>query len=191
MLSLRTINPMVRAVGTMGAVVAVVGGVTFAQLQTNTVALTANELDVTTDVLRISDGGAFGTSVTGFSNANLVVGKESPKNAFFFQNLANANLALTAHIPGAPTVTNLDPTKVHFTFYDKDGTTIVANTTLFDLEAGNVPLSGQLDANAQGNGGVAGTEGNYFYSVTVEPAAVTGNPATVPNFELDFAGTSI
>jgi hypothetical protein len=44
MLHLHNINPMVRAVGTMGAVSALVGGITFAQLTSNTVALSANTL---------------------------------------------------------------------------------------------------------------------------------------------------
>jgi len=39
MLKLRHINPMVRAIGTMGAVAALVGGVTFAQQTSNTVML--------------------------------------------------------------------------------------------------------------------------------------------------------
>lgn len=44
MLHLRNINPMVRAVGVMGAVGALVGGITFAQLTSNTVALSSNTL---------------------------------------------------------------------------------------------------------------------------------------------------
>jgi hypothetical protein len=47
MVSIRSINPMVRAVGTMGAVAAVVGGITFAALTSNTVALSPNTLDIT------------------------------------------------------------------------------------------------------------------------------------------------
>ncbi len=191
MFKLRNINPMVRAIGTMGAVVALAGGITIANLNTNNVTLAANEMDVTSDVLRISNGGAFGTNVSGFSNANLVVGDESAQQPFYFQNLANANLALTATIPGSPTVNNLNPTGVHFKFYDKDGTTVLANTTLSALEAAPVALADQLDANAQGNGGVSGTEGNYFYTITVDPSAVTGSTPGIPSFDLQFAGTSL
>ncbi|HSW84997.1 MAG TPA: hypothetical protein VLF79_00070 [Candidatus Saccharimonadales bacterium] len=191
MFRLRNINPMARAIGTMGAVAALVGAVTFAQLQTNTVTLAANEMDVTSDVLRISNGGAFSTSVPGFSNTSLVVGNEGPKQAFYFQNLANANLSISADIPDSPTISGLNPALVHIKFYDKDGSTVLANTTFASLNAAPVALSGQLDANAQGNGGISGTEGNYFYTITVDPAAVTGSPANIPSFDLDFSGTSI
>jgi hypothetical protein len=53
MLHLRNINPMVRAVGTMGAVSALVGGITFAQLTSNTVALSPNTLSTGTANLEI------------------------------------------------------------------------------------------------------------------------------------------
>jgi len=46
MLNLRTMNPMVRAVGTMGAVSVLVGGITFASLTSNMVALTPSNLIV-------------------------------------------------------------------------------------------------------------------------------------------------
>ncbi|HSW90952.1 MAG TPA: hypothetical protein VLF64_03055 [Candidatus Saccharimonadales bacterium] len=192
MFAFHKINPMVRAIGTMVAVVGVASGVTFASLTTNTVALTANELDVTSDVLRISNGGAFSsTGVTGFTNSNLIVNTEGPKNAFYFQNLANAALTLSATVPGSPTVNHIATNGIHVKFYDKDGTTLLLSTTLQALEAGPVALGDQLDALAQGNGGVAGTEGNYFYSVSVDASAVTGSPASVPSFEIDFSGTTV
>lgn len=53
MLNLRNINPMVRAVGTMGAVSALVGGITFAQLTSNTVALSDNQLSTASAHLKI------------------------------------------------------------------------------------------------------------------------------------------
>ena len=53
MLHLRNINPMVRAVGTMGAVSALVGGITFAQLTSNTVALSSNTLSTASAHLKI------------------------------------------------------------------------------------------------------------------------------------------
>ena len=53
MLSLRNINPMVRSIGTMGAVVALVGGVTFANLQSNAVALSPNNISTGTASIQI------------------------------------------------------------------------------------------------------------------------------------------
>src|SRR6185295_12572971 len=98
MLSLRKINPMARAVGTMGVVAVMVGAVTFAQFQTNNVTLAANSVSVDTSVLRIWDGGTWSTSAPGFTNSNLTLNTEGPKHAFFLQNLQNAPLALSSQI---------------------------------------------------------------------------------------------
>lgn len=190
MLGISKINPMLRAVGTMGAIAATVGVVTLAAQTTNTVALTGNELDVTNDVLRISNGGAFGTTATGFSSSNLTLGNEGPHKAFYLQNLANANLAISASIPsGTVASTGLDLTKVHVNFYDEAGNAIGGSPTFLALESGPVVING-LNANAQGNSAVPLTEGNYSYSISTETTAVLSNPATVSTFELDFTGSS-
>ena len=169
MFHITKINPMVRAVGTMGAVVALVGGITFASLTSNTVTLADNQLSVTNDILRISNGGAFGTNVTGFNFSNLVINKESAQQPFYFQNTANAALSLGVDVSSTPVVTSVNPALVHINFYDKDGTTVLLSTTLSALETVTpAALAGQLDANAQGNGGVPGTEGNYFVTMEVD-----------------------
>ncbi|HSX47308.1 MAG TPA: hypothetical protein VLF63_00895 [Patescibacteria group bacterium] len=54
MLNIRNINPMARAIGTMGAVAALVGGVTFAALTSNTVALGPNDVTTGTAHLQIA-----------------------------------------------------------------------------------------------------------------------------------------
>lgn len=186
MLHITKINPMVRAIGTVGAVAALVGGITFAQFQTNTVALTANELDVTNHTLQISNGGAFGDNAVGFHNSNLIIGNEGPKQAFYLQNLANDPVAISVNIPSAPAGTNLDLTKVLVNFYDFTGAHI-ASPTVAALEAGSQSLN-TMPALAQGNGGSA-VPGNYTYSITVQSGAATGASPTVPNFDLDFTGT--
>ncbi len=186
---LRKISPMVRAIGTMGAVAAVVGGITFAQLTSNTVALYGNELDATTHVLQISNGGAFGDNASGFSNSSLVLGKEGPKQAFYLQNLANVSLSICAQIANAGTVNNLNLADVVVNFYNENGS-LIANPTFQALVSACQPLN-TLNPNAQGNGGVPGTNGNYEYSITLQDGAVTGNPASIPTFDLDFTGTSV
>jgi len=67
MLHLRNINPMVRAVGVMGAVSALVGGITFAQLTSNTVALSPNTLSTRSGG---SGGGGNSLQIGAVSNNN-------------------------------------------------------------------------------------------------------------------------
>lgn len=178
-----------RSVSIIGGTAALMAGVTFAALQTNTVTLADNQLNVTNDVLRISNGGSYNTAVTGF-NINLVPGVESEKKAFYLQNTSAANLGLTVKLNHAAGGSGVDPSGVHVKFYDKDGTTVLADKTLADL-ATDQTLAGQLDANGRGNGGVSGTEGNYFVSFKVDPSAMTGGAATLNDIDLDFTGTSL
>src|SRR3989344_1496522 len=188
MIKLSKYTPVLRAVGVIGVVAGLATAVTFAALTSNTVALDNNELDVTSDVLRISNGGAFATSVTGFNNPNLVVGVEGPMHAFYLQNLAVVNLSLCSQIPGTPTF-GLDLTKVDIKFYDQNSAPL-STYTVAQLAGGCQTIADQLNAFAQGNGS-GPTEGNYFYSVKVNPGAVIGGSPSIPSFTLQFTGTEI
>ncbi len=74
MFTIHKINPMVRAVGTMGAVAALVGGITFANLTSNTVALTPNNLTSATAALQIGPNCSTlnSSSTPGFAVTSLV-----------------------------------------------------------------------------------------------------------------------
>jgi hypothetical protein len=190
MLLIRKINPMVRAIGTMGAVAATVGAVTFATFTTNTVALQNNNLGVTQDVLRIWNGSSWQTTAPGFTDNSLIVGTEGPLNEFCLQNLANTNLFISARIPSGWSPTGIDVSKVHIKFYDKDKTNVLLNTTFAALTSGDQTLGNRLDAQAQGSCVDNSQEGNYYYSVTVDPDAITGSTGNVSGFDLIFTGTS-
>lgn len=116
MLSLHKINPMVRAVGTMGAVAALVTGVTFANLTSNTVALTNNTLSTATASLVVGSTSSCThvttTSVQGMQFTNLTPGQTSSPFTFCLGNTGDVPLNITAQIPQDLSSSSLDWNKV-------------------------------------------------------------------------------
>lgn len=173
-----------------------IAGVTFANLQTNTVALADNQISTSTHNLQIWDAGSSSWDDhqgSGFTINDLAPGDQSAKQPFYLKNNSGANLALTVAVPGGFTphgMTNLHALEV--TFYDADGH-VIGTTDLQALLSG-VALSdagkGALLAHAQGNSGVPGTDGNYSVSFKVNPLLMTGSMASVSDLDFDFTGTA-
>ncbi|HSX31212.1 MAG TPA: hypothetical protein VLE99_04810 [Candidatus Saccharimonadales bacterium] len=182
MISLRNINPMVRSVGTMGAVAAVVGGITFAGLTSNTVALSPNTLSSATAALQISSrtGDACGDfssdTVAGFTDVKLTPGVVSDPVDFCLKNNGDVPLDLTTAIPQAALVSSpISPADVTLDITcDNTGH---ANGTLNEY-TGGTPL-GSLDAGDTTN-----------CSATAELSSSFSGPGTTVNsFDIDFVGT--
>lgn len=187
MVGIRSINPLARAVGVISAVAVLVTGVTMAAFTTNTVALEENSLSVASDVLRISNGGEFTSpSVTGFSFNNLGIGTESAPQAFYLQNLSNADLALTARQTGTPVYDGVDAGDVVVKIYDQNGTELLSKT-LDELTTADQTM-GQLDALAAGSADGTPSEGDFTLTITV--MQVDNNPGTVNGIDLSFTGTA-
>jgi hypothetical protein len=107
MFKLRKISPMVRSIGTMGAVAAIVGGVTFAQLQSSPVTLTSNTITTSANLKISSDGGhTWGASATGFTfNGMVPGGQPSDSHTFYIKNVGPTPVELSMSIPIKPTFT--------------------------------------------------------------------------------------
>jgi len=187
MLSIHKINPMFRAVGTVGAVAALVGGIT-----SNDVTLTANTINSATASLKVFDGSTYTTTSTGFTVTNLVPGT-GVTNPFFLENDGGValNLSVKSTIPTlAGFINNNDLSGVKVTITD-DNTSQATVTNLAALTGVNgVPLTDTpFPAGATGNGGVPNTDGNFHLKFDIDPAAVSGSSgATVSAFTLTFSG---
>lgn len=181
-----------RSVAVIGGMVALVTGVTFAALQTNTVTLAANTISTATAELLIWNGSEFTTTAPGFAVTNLVPGEGSDEYPFYLKNSSPFDLKLSAHVPGPVEITGITggASKVKVVLTDK-GSGEVTTTDLQTLMDGDVDLNGVLNANAQGNAGVPVTEGNYTVKFDIDPAAVTGDSANVGSFDLEFTGTQV
>ena len=102
-MKLSKISPIVRAVAVIGATAGLVTGVTFAALQSNTVALSPNTLSSASALLSIGSGTSCpqgNTSATpGFTNVKLVPGVTSAPVAFCLDNTGDIPLNITAQVP--------------------------------------------------------------------------------------------
>lgn len=189
--SIRQINPVLRAVGVIGIVAALVTSITFAALQSQAT-LTNNTISTASADLRLWDGDSFETSAPGFNVSNLIPGTASDPQLFYFKN-AGAALDLTANIPVAPTYSGIgDFSKVYVTLdcqgdADADG----VKTDIAALLAGQVDFGVTLPANSQGVIGETDNPANCSAVVDIDPATVSGSSATIDNFNIVFTGTAV
>ncbi|HSX05925.1 MAG TPA: hypothetical protein VLF69_05625 [Candidatus Saccharimonadales bacterium] len=180
MFSIRKINPMVRAVGTMGAVGALVGGITFAALTSNTVALTQNTLTSATAALQIGLGnGGNCTDLSSTSKPGMTVkltpGVPSTQYLFCLKNTGDVSLDLTTAIPQAALV----------------GSPIPPADVTLDMTCGSSNSSGTLDQYTGGTPlGTLAAGATVDCNATAElSSSFTGPGTTVNPFDIQFVGT--
>lgn len=181
MFKLHKINPMARAIGTMGAVVALAGGITYAAMQSNTVALSPNNLVTATAALAIGNGttcpGGDTTSTTGFTNANkLVPGGPAVTKAFCLDNTGDIPLTVSVSIPTLPTGPAATATTLSMSC-TTEGTLTNNTQTLasFATTAFVVALP-------------AGTQDNCTASATLSNSYSGSGNEAIPAFDLNFVG---
>jgi hypothetical protein len=192
MFKLHKINPMVRAIGTMGAVAALAGGITFANLNTNTVALSPNTLDSADSSLQIgltngtscddaNAGPRTGLTFTGASA--LVPGVTTAPFDFCLVNTGAIPVTVTTGIPQSVFASSVIPP---------------SDVTLTLKCGANTPVSGTLDqftgGSILGTLAASGSDGAELdCNATVQLASSyagnggQGNEAVAP-FAIDFVG---
>lgn len=181
MFRLRNINPMARAIGTVGAVAALAGGITFANLTTPTVALTPNNLVTATAALAIGAGttcpGGDTTATPGFTTSTpLVPGGPAVTTKFCLDNKGNIPLTVSSSIPTLPTGTAAGNTSLTIAC-TTEGTLSVANSTLSSWSGGAFPV--QLPA---------GSQDNCTASAKLSSSYTGKGGETIPSFDIDFVG---
>lgn len=189
MLNLRHMNPMVRAVGTMGAVSALVGGITFAQLTSNTVALSPNTLSTASANLEIgatntgSCSDASTSNVPGFDltgSTGLVPGVASAPIKFCLKNTGDVKLDLTTMIPQTAFAsdTGIPPSDV--TLNITCGNSGTASGTLDHFTTTSPKTLGSLSA---------GVSTDCQATATLNSDFSGASGASVPSFDIQFVGT--
>ena len=196
MRSIGLINPVVRATVVIGAVAALVTGVTFAALQSQAT-LADSTISSANANLLLWDGDTFESQAPGFTVTGLIPGEGSGKQFFYFQNAGDTALNLSVHVPAAPAepgdgygFSGWENLKVTFT---NEATDQTVDTDMAALMAGNVTLPGNpLPFGAQGNNqaGQENTPGNFSAEFDIDPSAVTGDHAGVGAFDMTFTGTA-
>lgn len=173
---------MVRAVGTMGVVAAIAGGISFAALTSNTVALSPNTLASDTASLQLAAGngtscaGATGGPVTGM-NFKLAPGVTSDQFKFCLKNNGDISLNLSVAIPqGALTGSQIPPSDVTLALTCDNGG---SSSGTLDQYTGGTPLG----ALASG----ASTDCQATATLSASYGGTGGQ--TVNSFDIDFVGT--
>ena len=189
MQSIRSISPVVRAVGVIGAVAILVTSITYAALQSQ-VTLTNNTIATGTADLQIASFtescGTFGDTAPGFAFAGVVPGgADSQTETFCLKNNGTSALTLKLKSPSTPTwtttpTTTVDNTKVTLTVTCDNGAGSVTDT-LANFLAGDVSFA---------TSSLAGTTtATCTAKVHMDATAFTGESASLSNFDLVFTGT--
>lgn len=191
MVSIRSINPVVRAVGVIGAVMALATGVTFAALQSQAT-LTNNTIASATATLQVdnTDSGAnpFSATDVGYAFSGVVPGgATSSTGNFQLKNAGTVGMTVSVKVDSAPTWTvadgvgTVDNNKVKVLF--QRGAGVVQEITLNDLLSGDVPLT---DGNL-----APGAVATFHVQIKMDADAFTGSGATADNFDFVFSGTGV
>lgn len=194
MQSIRSISPVVRAIGVIGAVAILVTSITYAALQSQ-VTLTDNTIATGTADLQINNTDdtvtGFGDTDTGFAFTGVVPGSTTGSSVGNFQlkNNGTAGMTIAVQIPTAPVWTvvptsTVDNSKVtvNLSCTDADETYTVTDT-LANLIAGDVNFT---------TGTLAGGDtATCTAKITMAADAFTGESASASNFDFKFTGTAV
>jgi hypothetical protein len=183
MQSIRTINPVLRAVGVIGVVAVLAVSVTFAALSSNSVVLADNQFATGTAHLQIWNGSAFTDSpVSGFDFTNIIPGTETAPYTFYLKNTGDVPLSISSVSDFGAIPTNIvDPTQVTVKITNVDQSNVFTTYTLSQL------WDSTPDA-LPGSSIGAGVQNQYDVTVLVAPGAVSGSSASLTNLDLTFTG---
>lgn len=191
------INPLARAVGVVGAVMALVTGVTFAALS-DTATLTGNSIGTASANanLLLWDGDSFESSAPGFNFTGLEPGEASKPFDFYLKNKGNVDLDLTAEIPALPAFSDgITAEDVTLSFSGNCDDEPVS-ATLAELNAAPIELPcGPLTDEPNGFWGDwrhrKHDKSNYRVTVKVaDDVALGETEQTVGAFDIVFNGTA-
>ena len=195
MVGVLKMNPLLRAIGVIGVVAALVTSITFASLQsqatlTNSSILTAN---ASLKVYDFTPGNAgYKSSAPGFTVTGLIPGTGVTEH-FYLANEGEVPLVITAHVPGTPPApiggygfSGFANLTVVIT---GQGCNLSVNTNMAALMAGEVALPcNPLGVGVAGDSN-ADVAGNYDIKFDILPSAITGSQAGVGNFNIVLSGT--
>jgi len=173
-------SPIARAIGVIGGTAALVTGVTFANLTSNSVALTPNFVSTAGASLVIAASAcesAVTTSIPGFTATDLVPGGPGATINFCLGNTGDVPLTITGSIP-----------------QDLSGSIVAQNTNLtIDCVLGT-NLTANLNSWGPGsfaNSIPAGGVANCTATVTLSNSYTGSGNQSVPAFTINFVGTQV
>jgi len=183
-------QPLIRALAVMGAVMAIVSGVTYAALQSQQAVLSGNTITSATADLKVSlNGTNFTSSQTGFDFSSVIPGGPAVPAAgytFYLKNSGTTNTQVKMGVSTAPTnLSNIDLSKVFITIIRYPGGTpqTISLATLSSSYAdGGTALTDVLSS---------GATNTYHIQASMAADAFTGAGASLGNIDFVFIGTSV
>jgi len=181
-----------RSLGVIAAIIALVGGVTYAALQSQQAKLTGNTIETATANLQIStDGNTFAYSLPGYNFNNLIPGGQPVpqygKNVYL-RNNGGAPLQLKLALASTPSnPDNVDLSKVNLVLTLRDNSniqTISLNSLLEAANTGGVPLTAVTSL-------TPGYTAQYSLQVSMSSDAFSGTSASLGNIDLAFSGLAL
>lgn len=183
---------LLRATGTVAAVVVIVSGVTFAALQSQQDTLTGNTIETATANLQLSnDGVSYGDSHAGFDFNNIVPGGPAVPTTgypFYLKNTGGTPLSLRLAINSTPVNPhNVDLSKVNVVLTPV-GTGAGAQT--FTMQS---LIAGTQSGGAVINGAnlAIGSSQQFKLQISMAADALNGSVASLANIDLSFSGVGV
>jgi hypothetical protein len=198
---IKGINPVLRAVGIVGAVVALAGGVTYAAFG-NAVALNGTNLSTTSIGLKIWNGTTYADTAPGFNIENMGINDYSAKQLFYLKNISDHPVPVAVRLgnnyPDNMPVydgTNYGYVKMKITAEWNNASCTAANNSV------EVPLTGlyysadfdlpceALPVGADGNpsGTANSSEGLYSIQFMITGLTEGATSGSIQNLDLKFA----
>lgn len=194
MYKLKTMRPLMQAMGIITAVMVLVTGVTFAALQSQQAVLKGNSIATAMAELKISkDNITYANLLDGYTFGNLIPGgSPTPTNGnpIYLQNTGSVALAAKLSVNEAlSNPNNVDLAKVHIILLPSGGGA-PQNISLKDLvsasSTGGIALSG---------GGLnhinAGGNASFAMQVMLDSDAISGSSANIGNLIFNFDATAV
>ena len=180
---------LARALGIVSAAVILVGGVTFAALQSQRNTLAGNTIETATaNLLLGTDGTTFGNSHAGFDFNNLIPGGQAvPATGYsvYLKNDGGTALALKLAVNSVPTnPNNVDLSKVNILL-----TTVGSGSgaQTFSLQA-LMAAAATSGLDITGSHLSVGTTQQYKLQISMAADALTGSVAALGNIDFTFTG---
>jgi hypothetical protein len=181
-----------RALGIVAATIALVGGVTFAALQSQLGVLHGNSIQTAIASLQVSTNNvSYASSIDGFAFGNIVPGGQAtPTNGYpvYIKNAGTSSLALKLSVKGPVTnPDNVDLTKVHI-ILEPVSAGVPQNFLLSDLIAADTTGGIAVAASSHMNPSVVNS---YLMRASMDSDALTGPSGTIGSIDFNFGGTAV
>lgn len=186
-----TIRVISRSVLVFMATIAMVGGVTFATLQSQTAIVKGNTIQTASANLQLSANGTnYSNSIDGYVFGNLIPGGAAvPTSGYpvYLKNSGSVPLALKLSV-GSSTVlpANIDASKVHIILNPSAGGA-PQNILLSDL----LSVTGSGVALSQATRLTAGQSMSFLIQVAMDQDAVSGSSASIDSIDFNFGATAV